>query len=87
MTNTDKALNSLKNIAQALEEVKDLFPEIPKKISVDITKYKDPLRTLKKINGIIKNYSETNAELKLRNVLRLLGILPNKQEKAEKNTN
>lgn len=77
ITNNEKqkALEALKEIGQTLEGIKDLFPKIPKSTRLkflDRLHPDNPVETLKRINGIIKNYNEDNAEMKLENLLKFL---------------
>jgi hypothetical protein len=78
-----KALEALEKINKILDEVKYLFPMIPKsevKVKVVNKKYADPLKILKRINGIIVNFNKDNAEIKLKNLLRFLKISINKEK-------
>ncbi len=72
-----RVLDALRKIEIALEEIKDLFPLIPAgqiKIKVANPKYTEPLKILKRVNGIIKNLDESNAERKLKSLLEFLGV-------------
>jgi len=79
-----KALEALNKIESALNEVRDFFPDMikePIKISnVKNDKYKDTLKILKKIDRIIVNYNQDNAERKLTNLIGFLkGTLSKKK--------
>lgn len=81
--NNKRAFDALKRINKILDEVRDLFPTIPKsevKDKVVNKKYSDPLKILKRINGILGNFNEDNAEIKLKNLLRFLKITLNKEK-------
>lgn len=76
MDNKEKAVGALKKIEKALDEVRDIFPTIKKEqIKISVKKYDDPMTTLKRVNGIIVNYDESNAERKLDSLLKFLGII------------
>lgn len=81
--NNKRAFDALKRINKILDEVRDLFPTIPKsevKDKIVNKKYSDPLKILKRINGILGNFNEDNAEIKLKNLLRFLKITLNKEK-------
>jgi phage-related protein len=81
MENNEKALDALRKIENVIDEVKDMFPSIEKgQVKIATKKYSDPLRTLKKVSGIIVNYDESNAERKLDSLLKFLGIIPYKEK-------
>ena len=76
MENNEKALEALKKIEKVIDEVRNLFPTIKKEqVKIVVKKYDDPLQILKRINGIIVNYDESNAERKLESLLKFLGII------------
>lgn len=76
MENNNRAFEALRKIEKVIEEIKDLFSN-PKKLGIKniSKKYDDPLKMLKRINGIITNYDETNAERKLKSLFQFLGIV------------
>ena len=79
MDNKEKALGALKKIEGVLNEVRDIFPTIKKEqIKISVKKYDDPMIILKRVNGIIVNYDESNAERKLDSLLKFLGVIPHK---------
>ena len=82
MTNEQRAVDALNKIEKVLDDVKDLFA-LAKSSSVKISENarSKAFVMLKRISGIIANYNESNAEIKLRNVMGLLGALPKKQKK------
>lgn len=82
MENEKRAVAALKKIEEAINEIRDIFPEVKKeKVKILPTKkYSDPIRILKTINGIIKNYTEENAERKLKSLLGFLKITLNKKK-------
>lgn len=81
MENKEKAIEALKKIEKALDEVRDIFPTIKKgQIKISVKKYDDPMTILKRVNGIIVNYDESNAERKLDSLLKFLGIIPHKEK-------
>lgn len=79
MDNKEKAIGALKKIERVLDEVRDIFPTIKKEqIKISVKKYDDPMIILKRVNGIIVNYDESNAERKLDSLLKFLGVIPHK---------
>lgn len=75
--NNKKSLEALNKIEQILNEVRDLFTDIPKvqiEAKLASKKYENPLKILKRVNGIIINYNESNAERKLKSLLNFLAI-------------
>ena len=70
-------------IELAINEINDLFPSIPK-TQIKIRTTTDPLKILKRMHGIIKNYNEENAERKLKNLVALLIVTLPKKERAGK---
>ena len=75
MENDEKAFEALKKIEKVIDEVRDLFPTIKKEIKISTKKFNDPLQVLKRVNGIIINYDESNAQRKLESLLKFLGII------------
>lgn len=77
MEKFQKPIDLLKNIQDLLNENKSLWtPEEIKTIKKDLSK-NSKLTTMemcKRINGILKNLKEENAEQKLKNVIRFLNI-------------
>jgi len=73
--------DALSNITKVLETMRDLYPDIPKgQIEIKNTKYaKDPLKILKRIDGIIKGFNEENAERKFNSVMAFLRITIQKE--------
>jgi len=81
MENNEKALEALKKIEKVIDEVRDLFPTIKKdKVKISIKKHDNPLQILKRVNGIIINYDESNAQRKLESLLKFLGIISHKEK-------
>ena len=81
MENNEKAIEALKKIEKVIDEVRDLFPTIKKEqIKIAVKNHDNPLQILKRINGIIVNYDESNAERKLESLLKFLGIIPHKEK-------
>lgn len=82
MENNEKALEALRKIENVINEVRDLFPTIKKKqVKITVIKrYNDPLEILKRINGIIMNYNESNAQGKLENLLKFLGMISSEEK-------
>jgi len=81
MENNEKALDALKKIEKIIDDVRDLFPTVKKdQVKITVKKYDNPLQILKRINGIIINYDESNAQRKLENLLKFLGIIPRKEK-------
>jgi len=81
MENKEKAVEALKKIEKAIDEVRDLFPTHKKgQIKISVKKYDDPMIILKRVNGIIVNYDESNAERKLDSLLKFLGVIPHKEK-------
>ncbi len=75
MENNEKAFEALKKIEKVIDEVRDLFPTIKKEQKISVKKYDNPLQILKRVNGIIINYDESNAQRKLESLLKFLGII------------
>ncbi|MEK7665217.1 MAG: hypothetical protein AAB361_03755 [Patescibacteria group bacterium] len=75
MENNEKTLEALKKIEKAIDEVRDLFPMIKKEVKISVKKQDNPLQILKRVNGIIINYDESNARRKLESLLKFLGII------------
>lgn len=75
MENNEKAVEALKKIEKVIDEVRDLFPTIKKETKISIKEHGNPLQILKRINGIIINYDESNAQRKLESLLKFLGII------------
>lgn len=81
MENKERVTEALRKIEMVINEVRDLFPSIKKEqIQISTKKYDDPIKVLKKIDGIIRHYDESNAERKLENLLNFLGITSSKEE-------
>ena len=80
MENKEKALEALKKIEKVIDEVRDLFPTIKKEVKISVNKFNNPLQILKRVNGIIINYDESNAQRKLESLLKFLGIISNKEK-------
>ena len=75
MENKERALEALKKVEKAINEIRDVFPNIKEKqikISVKNRKYNDPVKILKRIDRIIINYNESNSERKLESLLGFL---------------
>lgn len=72
MTNQQRAIDALKKIEDILNDVRDLYPEV-KKVKVSETKFLNAFAVLKRVNGIIVNYNEENAERKLKSLMAFLG--------------
>ena len=80
MTNEQRAVDALEKIEKVLNGVKDLFPLAKTKdVKISENVRSKAFIMLKRISGIIANYNENNAELKLNNVMGLLGALPKKK--------
>ncbi|PIT94311.1 hypothetical protein COT98_04340 [Candidatus Falkowbacteria bacterium CG10_big_fil_rev_8_21_14_0_10_39_9] len=79
MENNEKAIEALKKIEKIIDEVRDLFPTIKKEVKISVKKYDNPLQILKRVNGIIVNYDESNAQRKLESLLKFLGIISQKE--------
>lgn len=80
MENNEKAIEALKKIEKVIDEVRDLFPTIKKEVKISVNKLDNPLQILKRVNGIIINYDESNAQRKLESLLKFLGIIPHKEK-------
>jgi hypothetical protein len=80
MENNEKASEALKKIEKVIDEVRDLFPAIKKEQKISIKKYNNPLQILKRVNGIIINYDESNAQRKLESLLKFLGVISHKEK-------
>jgi len=79
MENNKRAIDALEKIKKVLDEVADIFPNIKKgTIKISAKKYNTPFDTLKKISRIVVNYNESNAEIKLENVIKYLGSISHK---------
>jgi len=73
-------LQALTKIENAVNEINDLFPGLCKeKIKIEPKKGDDPLRTLKRVNGIIINFNGDNAERKLDSLIKFLKPKINKK--------
>ena len=73
MENNEKAIEALKKIEEIINGVSDMFPNIKsKQAEFPAKKYNDPVKVLKRIDGIIKYYDENNAERKLESLLKFL---------------
>lgn len=75
--NKKEAIKILKDVEEVLSGAKKLFPRIfeskaKRKAVIAKDSYADPLKTLKRVNGIISNFNENNAEEKLKNLLAFL---------------
>lgn len=75
MENNEKAIEALKKIEKIIDEVRDLFPTTKKEVKISVKKDNNPLQILKRVNGIIVNYDESNAQRKLESLLKFLGII------------
>lgn len=65
-----KELNALQKIDKILSEFREFFPapiQLPKKKSGEDS---DPMRLLKRVNGIIKGFNEENSKRKVDNLLK-----------------
>jgi len=80
MENNEKAIEALKKIEKVIDEVRDLFPTIKKEVKISVNKFNNPLQVLKRVNGIIINYDEDNAQRKLESLLKFLGIISQKEK-------
>jgi len=81
MENNEKAIEALEKIEKAIDEIRDLFPTIKKEqVKISVKKGDNALQILKRINGIIINYDESNAQRKLENLLKFLGIISSKEK-------
>ena len=80
MENNEKAIEALKKIEKVIDEVRDLFPTIKKEVKMCVNKFNNPLQVLKRVNGIIINYDEDNAQRKLESLLKFLGIISQKEK-------
>ena len=81
MTNEQRAVDALEKIEKVLDGVKDLFPLAKMKgIKISESARSKAFVMLKRISAIIVNYNESNAELKLKNVMGLLGALPKEKK-------
>lgn len=73
-----KAVEALKKVEVILDEVKDLFPLITKekiRIKLPDSEPSESVKILKRVNGIIKNFNEDNAERKLKSLLQFVSAL------------
>ena len=73
-----KIQEALGKISTILEGVRELYPDAVKTSPIKITT-PNSLRTLKRIDGIIKGFNEGNAERKLNSVMAFLKIISNKK--------
>lgn len=80
MENNEKAIKALKKIEKVIDEVRDLFPTIKKEVKISTNKFNNPLQILKRVNGIIINYDENNAQRKLESLLKFLGVISQKEK-------
>jgi len=80
MENNEKAIEALKKIEKVIDEVRDLFPTIKKEVKISVNKFSNPLQVLKRVNGIIINFDEDNAQRKLESLLKFLGIISQKEK-------
>ncbi|MEK7597284.1 MAG: hypothetical protein AAB441_01410 [Patescibacteria group bacterium] len=81
MENKEKAIEALRKIEKVIDDVRDIFPSIKKEqIKISVKKHYDPVQILKRVNGIIVNYDESNAEKKLENLLKFLGIISHEKK-------
>ena len=80
MENNEKAIEALKKIEKVIDEVRDLFPTLKKEVKISVNKFNNPLQVLKRVNGIIINYDEDNAQRKLESLLKFLGIISQKEK-------
>lgn len=80
MENNEKAIEALKKIEKVIDEIRDLFPTIKKEVKIPVNKFSNPLQILKRVNGIIINYDESNAQRKLESLLKFLGIIFQKEK-------
>lgn len=83
MENKERAVEALGKVEKVINEIRDMFPDIKKeqiKISVKNNKYNDPVKILRKVDRIIVNYNESNAERKLESLLGFLGITVKKEK-------
>ena len=82
-TKNELALEALEKINGILDGIRGNFPLSPQ-AEERATKAKgaagrkplDPMRVLKRVNGIIKNYHEGNAERKVKSLVEFLSGLP-----------
>lgn len=77
MTDDKKAIKALKEIQKTIDHVKDIFDK--EEVSLDKDKKESnnkkqikPKKTLKRVQGIIKNFNEDNAYRKLKHLVRFL---------------
>lgn len=70
MERGDVILEALERVDSALENVRKYFPETPKMKNTTTSENPDEaLKLLKRVDGIIKNYNESNAEMKVRQLM------------------
>lgn len=75
-----RALEALNKIEKIVKEVQDLFPNINKnKNQIPTTKDSDVVKILKRVNGIIANHNENNAERKLESLINFLSGVTKKK--------
>ncbi len=78
MENKQRAFKAIDEINSILITVLDIIPVGNANTLIDQQKtksekfLKDPVKKLKRVSGIIKNYNENNAELKLKGLLNFL---------------
>lgn len=81
--NNKKGLEALEKIQEILDGVRHLFPETAKSVNFGNSKRKppvNPLKVLKRVQGIITNYNEDNAESKLKSLFAFLKAISNRKE-------
>ena len=70
---TDKTIKCIKEIENLITQYNFEFPEKIK--TGKIKKEIDPLKIIKRISGIITNANETNAEMKLKSLIKFLSAI------------
>lgn len=74
--NKQKALTAIQKIDELVSQFKDIFPspiaKLPNKKNGEQI---DPIRTLKRVNGIIKGFNEENATRKLDSLAKFFDAL------------
>jgi hypothetical protein len=69
-----KAFKALEKIEVIINEVRDTFPSVKKdRAKISLKEVNDPVKILKRVGGIITNYTEQNATRKLSSLLEYLG--------------
>ena len=73
MDKFDDAFQALDKINQIVTEFRNKYPEIKQKEVIKIDNESKAFKLLKDIERITKNYNKNNAEMKLKNIIGLLG--------------